>query len=56
MFPFYPRKTAKKEEKNRKGDQTETKSSIFYKQFIRKDLERTKKWCAHKDSNLGPYD
>ena len=49
MFPFYPRKTAEKEEKNRKGDQTETKSSGFdqtetkssgfYKSFICKDLQ-----------------
>ena len=43
MFPFYPRKTAEKEEKNRKGDQTKAKSSSFYKLFIWKDLGCTKK-------------
>ncbi len=42
MFPFSPRKTVEKEEKNRKGDQTKTKSSDFYKQFIWKDLQGIK--------------
>ena len=38
-FLFTLEKQRKKRKKNRKGDQTETKSSGFYKSFICKDLQ-----------------